>query len=733
MKAMTKKFTFLILTMLLYGVASFGQTAKLATDSVSPGETIVIPLTVTNFINIGAITFDIGYDPAILSYTGFNNPAASGFLVNASGTTIHIAWSSTSGLTIYDGLLLNLNFIYTGPPSGSLSFLPSCEVQQWVGGVLTPITVTYTNGAVNPILSNSHKATLISGTAATGGDIAVPIKYQGFELVSGSKAYAITQYIHYDVAKLSFVNITPSGTLSTAIANADDGIIAITWTNSSGAFIDYPTDKIVLNFVYNGTNATNLEFYPGCIVSGSAGANIAMSYFNGTVSPGTPTAFAALSSISNAVQGQEYEMPLTLTGFPTVTSSRPAAFTLKIPFDSPRLSFIGVTSPAVPVNANVSGSTITITWSSISPPPSINGILLNLKFKYNGVGTASVSFGPGCLFSDLLANTIQVGYTDATISPATASADANIAYVQATAGNTVLDGISFTGLPTNMGAVTLKISYDYNKLTYIDIQNNTYGAIASLNGSTHIITIAWSSPTATDINGLFLNLRFLYNGGGGGGCGSQVAFADGSELANISGTIVPVNWINGGVNLKFKISGYLTYDGWSRPDTITVRHMNVYLKGGAEPLPPALTPVPSTSDFTTTDATGYFEFWTFNGTYYLYGDTASIKAYGGLSNLDVLLTKQYVSNPGLYPLPGPPPNTLRYRTADVNNSGTITNIDVLMMKIRVSTGLVRPNGWKAANWLFSNPMVTVNCANVTQNVQGICSGDVNGSYANPIP
>jgi len=224
----------------------------------------------------------------------------------------------------------------------------------------------------------------------------------------------------------------------------------------------------------------------------------------------------------------------------------------------------------------------------------------------------------------------------------------------------------------------------------------------------------------------------MYNGGGGGGCGASVSFADGSELSDITGAIVPVNWINGGVNLKFKISGYLTYDGWPRTDTITVRHMNVYLKSGAEPLPPAVTPVPTTLDVTTTDATGYFEFWAFNGTYYLYGDTASAKAYGGLNNLDVLLTKQYVSNPGLYPLPGPPPNTLRYRAADVNNSGTILNNDVLLMKIRVATGL-KPAAWKAANWLFENPMVTVNCANLTQNFHALCSGDVNGTYPSPLP
>jgi len=98
-------------------------------------------------------------------------------------------------------------------------------------------------------------------------------------------------------------------------------------------------------------------------------------------------------------------------------------------------------------------------------------------------------------------------------------ANATIGFVQATAGNNVLVPVNFSGLPvppTGMGAVTLFITYDYNKLTFIDAQNNTYGANVNLDASTHIISIAWASGSATDINHKFLDLRFTYNGGGGG-------------------------------------------------------------------------------------------------------------------------------------------------------------------------------------------------------------------------
>jgi hypothetical protein len=83
----------------------------------------------------------------------------------------------------------------------------------------------------------------------------------------------------------------------------------------------------------------------------------------------------------------------------------------------------------------------------------------------------------------------------------------------------------------------------------------------------------------------------------------------------------------------------------------------------------------------------------------------------------------YVSNPGLYPLAG-----LNLTVADVNASLTWTGLDALYIKLR-TVGAI--NSYPAGDWKFKtlNPTFTVPLTGlVTQDVSGLCVGDVNGSY-----
>jgi hypothetical protein len=440
----------------------------------------------------------------------------------------------------------------------------------------------------------------------------------------------------------------------------------------------------------------------------------------------SPTATAVLGSVTGANQGQDYLVPLTLTGFPTNTQ----AFTLTIPFDSPRLTYLGLQNTVNGLVVSQASGTLTLAWSDPSAT-NINGAFLTLKFKYNGVGTAHVSFGNGCVFNTNtggVIGTVQVGYTNSTITPGTATANATLGFVQGAVGANVLVPVTFSGLPTpptGMGAVTLNISYDYNALTFIDCQNNTFGATYNLNRTTHILMIAWNAGSATDINGTFLNLRFTYNGGGGGGCGGAVSFADGCQLADFGANIVQANWINGGVDLKWTISGHLYYNNTTLSN-LPLPGATVYVKDGPEPVPPATTPIPNIIASTTTDANGAYSVNVPNGSYYLYASNAA--AWAGVGSPDVINLKRY--NASLIPntIVG---NPLRIRAADINQDGIVNSADVIPLNRRIAH--LTPNPlYLAPDWLFQNPIVLVNCANLSvTDFLGICSGDVNGSYPDP--
>jgi hypothetical protein len=707
---MTKKFTLMMLMLLIFGSVSFSQTAKLKNVPASPGENVSDSLTVTGFTGIGSITFNIRYNPSVMTLTGFTS-AYSGFYVGATDSTIHVIYTAPTPPGTYtfpNGLLLKLNFHYLGMTLSPLNFLGSCEVTQG----LTVIHPTYTNGSVYPYTLNTAKATIVSATAATGGNVPVVIKYDNF----GNNVGAITQKVHYDATKLTFINVTSTGTLVGATASASAGVVTIAWTNTGGTSINWPTNTLVLNFQYIGSSVTNLEFYPGCIISTNGAVNIPVSYFNGVVSlNNSPAAHADLTPVNNAVQGQEIQVPLMLSGFPAGT----AAFTLNIPYDSPRLSFIGITNNVQPVTVNQVGSTITIAWTDYMTPD-INSLtvpFLKLKFMYNGIGVGNVKFGDGCVFSQLSGGNIlnvQVAYTNATITPAPSAITANIGFAGAAAGTNVLVPITFSnpaGPVNNMGALTMYVNFDFNKLTFLDAQNNIHGATVTMDAVTHKISIAWASGTATDLTGKFLDLRFICNLAGP----APVTFADGCELANIAASIVPVNWVNGGVNVMFKISGKLTYNSMPSPN-IPLSGYTVYLKTN-----PGNVIVASA----VTTATGYYEFMAAPGNYKL-DASAPLTAVWYADLDDVVAMFDYT-----FGNPLPYTNALRITAGDVVVDGDITLDDVVAVFNRVFSG-TKPPEYTAPDFVFENPLVTVTTADLpNQDFMGLSSGNVLGT--NPTP
>ncbi len=693
-----------IILMLIFISASIGQaTVSLGTVTASPGENISVPINVTNFTGIGAITFKIRFNPGLLNYSGISNSASSDIMASATDSTINITYFSNSGAhTFSNGLLLNLNFNFIGVSSSQLSFLNNCEVTQG----LSIIYPTYTGGAVNTNTTNAAKVTILGANATSGANVTVPVKFEGFP----SNVGAITQKIKYDNTKLSFVNISTLGSLTGANANASNGIITITWTNTNGAGFNFPTDLINLNFVYTGSNATNLEFYSGSLITNNSTANIAVSYFNGTITPNATSASVTLGSYVNAIQGQDFEIPLNFAGFSTTLPNSIAAITLQMNFDNTKLAFIGVSNNTSNANISSNGNTINLTWTStnITTAVNINGDFLKLKFKYLGIGNANVNFGSGCVLSNTSLTNVAANYTASTISPAASVSSATLGFVQATQGNQVIVPLNFSGLPANMGAATLVLNYDVSKLTYIGVDNNIFGASVQA-GSPNKITIAWNAASATNINGTFLNLKFIYNCTTSD-CDAYVNFVSGSELADFTLATINSNWNNGGVNFKFNVSGILKYantTGGVRPITNTT----IKLKSGANEIAN-----------TTSDATGSFTFVGIpNGTY-----TYEVICTKPWSNTAVNLT-DYAIIRSFVNTGTPILNGIFWLAADVNNSNSVNLTDYALVRNRVNTSSAA--GWSNINWIFDLPIVIVSGANVSgQSINGILRGDVNANY-----
>ena len=182
------------------------------------------------------------------------------------------------------------------------------------------------------------------------------------------------------------------------------------------------------------------------------------------------------------------------------------------------------------------------------------------------------------------------------------------------------------------------------------------------------------------------------------------------------------------VTLNYKVSGYLYYNNSSNTP---LTNCTIYLQTNISGYPLVSS--------TTTDGIGYYELYAPNGSYRL--DANTTKAYGGLQTTDATLITKKVAGVAL-----PSENCLRLQAADVHLGATITANDATLVTRRF--GGTKLATWTEPDWIFGDinipfvalvvgnyktylPVFTVTNAIVTQNLWGICSGDVNGSYTNP--
>jgi hypothetical protein len=549
--AMMRKFILFIALMSTAISLSFGQSASLENKTAFPGANTSVNLDVANFNNVNAITFNIRYNPAVLSFvsvSGISPQLIGGSLIaSAQDSTIHLVWYSPTASTV-NGVLCALNFVYNGT-SSVLTFLPGSSVSQ--GG--TNILLGFANGSVTPAacLPTDAHASLGSSSGVAGSPITIPLNYSDFPT-----AGAITQVIHYDASRLNFISGTKSGNLSGATITGGNGVITVAWFNASGANINTTGSTwIKLNFMCILPGTSQVSFAAGCVISTPSVANINVCYSGGVISQTPTTQTAALGSLVGVVQGDNIMIPLDLN-----ITSPVSGFTLYINFNSPLVAFTGIENVdplSSMVMTSVNGSTMTLVYTNPGMNAIAAGTFLKLKFKYNGIGTGYVNFTGACDFTDNLFQSINVAYTNGTVAAGTYPpiATATIGSVPATVGSFVDIPVSIDGASANpLGAATMYLGYDQAKLSFVSVIGNTYNA--TVNSAGNQISIAWADPAGVSLAGTLLSLRFQYQGGAGSGCSSDVFFKNDNvtlqscELAKNTGAFVPANWINGGVNLS---------------------------------------------------------------------------------------------------------------------------------------------------------------------------------------
>ena len=144
-----KKVSFLIFISLLISYNTYSQiTITAGTLTAKKGDSLVVPISVTNFTNIGAITLKLQYDPKVLTWGRTVNvcEGLSGALAGQSKGVITFAWDDLKGINIASGKLFDFKFLYNGGTT-DITFTAQSEISDINGNIQT---IKYTNGNVKP-------------------------------------------------------------------------------------------------------------------------------------------------------------------------------------------------------------------------------------------------------------------------------------------------------------------------------------------------------------------------------------------------------------------------------------------------------------------------------------------------------------------------------------------------------------------------------------------------------
>lgn len=517
------------------------------------------------------------------------------------------------------------------------------------------------------------------------------------DMLSFTNLGSATLIIEFDSDLLSFSDIAntqiPGAWGANYNATEDHVIVTYFATGTSGENIDGWAFDLVFN--YSGGFSSDIVFdEDNCEITDYNLNYINATYVDGSVTQtSTVAGEVSMDSLTDQLIGNTITMPVDMdgSGFTSVD-----AITFKIGYDQTQLTFGGIVEDELTdVDATASNGVLTIEWYSDTPEDLSSAHLFDIEFVYLG-GEADVEFKPGSEVSSGL-DILAVDYIHGSVEPTDETATLTIEGVAGESGNVVSVPITAENIGQTLGSISLYIAYDNSNLSY---GNFTADQLSGWNVSANsgVITILWSDNNgATITDGDLITLNFMYNGGY-----SEVEFNPGCEIKTNNLVNVPVSYYDGYVS-DIKVSGNVTY-----VSDLVIPNTTVYLKS---------------TDGTVTygsgiaDASGDYEILgVAPGSYILDASTTTDATYSyDVTDAFVVYLGTYGS--GLYEL-----------ASDVNEVDGVDVTDAFIIYLSWNAGNVKVPDWSAPDWIFENPSVTITTGNVTQDFQGICSGDANGDF-----
>ncbi len=299
--------------------------------------------------DVGAFTFNISYDTNKLIFVGLLGDFSDA-TANASNGIIHIAWSATNPINLV-GKNLKLKFNYLWG-SSAINFVGLNSISNAIGNAI-PAHFASTGGISEGVCAK----TLIIEPGAGGSLSGVTQVDVNFSGTTPWDIGSVTLHISYDNTSLNFVGVSMSG----MVANANNGIIDIAWSNTSSAAFS----GFTLYFNYIG-GTSDLSFTGFNQISDLFGNVLPVCFDDGNVTQPTATVKVGLTDVPVSVGAGTVNVPLYVSCISSNCSDIVNAATIYVDYDVAKLTYIGIESNLAGVIANQEpiSKTIIISWVS---------------------------------------------------------------------------------------------------------------------------------------------------------------------------------------------------------------------------------------------------------------------------------------------------------------------------------------------------------------------------------
>lgn len=279
-------------------VSSQNAPVTTAGSVISNGPTIIVPITVKNFSNIGGCKLTLNYNSTILSATSVSMGSLFPFSSLSSNVatpgTVIISWISTNGGQTQpdNSVLFNITFTRIQVGTSTLTWFDNGNSCKWSNGSNvtlndTPTATYYINGSVSD--QNAPKTIASVASACPGSIVSIPVIVNEFNSIG-----SVSLMLKYTATVLTYQSssINPAYP-GLAINGTIPGTVVIAGSSASGVSLPSNSTLLTLNFTYNG-GSTGLNWfddgesceYADLALNALNDSPQTTYYFNGSVNPG---------------------------------------------------------------------------------------------------------------------------------------------------------------------------------------------------------------------------------------------------------------------------------------------------------------------------------------------------------------------------------------------------------------------------------------------------------------